>query len=66
MSQPGNQLLQKQMTRRQFLVSIGVAAIALIGIPQILRSFGATSDTPGTDSSSYGGHADSAQYRTLR
>jgi hypothetical protein len=54
------------MSRKQFLASIGVAIVALIGIPTILKAFGPSSESPGITSDSYGGHTESAQYRTLK
>lgn len=59
-------LLKKEMSRKQFLASIGVAIVALIGIPTILKAFGPSSESPGITSDSYGGHTESAQYRTLK
>ena len=35
-----NQLLQKEMDRKDFLKHVGVAAIAVVGVPAVLKTLG--------------------------
>lgn len=56
-----NTLLEKEMDRKDFLKHIGVASIALIGLPTIIKSISSVGTTPqpsksqGYGSSAYGG-----------
>jgi hypothetical protein len=59
-------MLEAEMSRKQFLVNVGTALIALVGISTILKSFGLQEGQSGTPtSSSYGGHQDDSQFRKL-
>lgn len=56
-----NQLMQKEMTRKQFLVTIGIAIIAIFGFGNILKLLGkdlsnhSLVEPAGAISPSYGG-----------
>jgi uncharacterized membrane protein len=47
-------LLETQMTRRQFLVSLAGAVITLVGMPAVLKAFSTKRDSATPPSSTYG------------
>lgn len=54
-----NQALSRSLTRRQFLLHLGAVALAVIGIPAILRALELGESASPSDSyggSSYGGN----------
>ena len=56
MAQPVNQLLEKRMSRKQFLANVGATVITLVGISAVLKGFGLQhTDSSGYGSSPYGG-----------
>lgn len=59
-----NTILQKEMDRKSFLKHIGIAAIAVMGVPAVLKSFdslgggkSAERTVAGYGSSAYGGRS---------
>jgi hypothetical protein len=57
MAKPINQMLSKQMSRKQFLANTGAAVVTMVGVSTVLKSFGLQQEeaTKGYGSSTYGG-----------
>jgi hypothetical protein len=59
-------MLETEMSRRRFLTNVGVAAVALVGIPAILKAFGLQETSGAGSTPSYGGREDAQAFRSLK